>query len=95
VDGGLKVDWQGVITALVVALCAAYSAWRLLLPRAWRARLSARLRGVPLSATTGDAQAHACGGCSGCGGGGLGRITCATDAAQAKVIRIVRPGDPS
>lgn len=94
-DGGLKVDWQGVVAAAVVALCAVYSAWALLLPRAWRARMSARLRGAPLSATTDDAKTHACGGCSGCGGGVLGRSTCATDAAQAKVMRIVRPDDRS
>jgi hypothetical protein len=75
----------------MVALCALYSSW-VLLPRAWRARLSARLRGEPLP--TGDAPTDACGGCGGCGGGGLGR-SCATDAPQAKVIRIVRPGDPS
>jgi hypothetical protein len=75
------MDWQALITALIVASCALYSTWRLL-PVTLRARWSARLLGQPVPA----AAAGACGGCDGCGGGSARPLR---PPAQS-VIRIVR-----
>jgi hypothetical protein len=48
---------QGLVSTLIVAACAAYAAWALLLPARWRRRVQRAL---------GAQDAPTCGGCAGC-----------------------------
>ena len=47
--------WQSIASYLIVAAAAAWVAWSVLLPRAWRTRLRARLSGAPRDAADGCA----------------------------------------
>jgi hypothetical protein len=53
------MDWQTVVTALIVIGCAAYAVWKLM-PAALRQRCRAAF-GI-----TAPASAGGCGGCDGC-----------------------------
>ncbi|MDE1926822.1 MAG: hypothetical protein KGI36_06500 [Burkholderiales bacterium] len=53
------MNWQALVTALIVVLCVAYAGWSLA-PAALRRRVAARL-GRPLPAAGGCAACGACG----------------------------------
>ena len=70
------MDWQILITAVIVTVCATYAAWKLM-PGAVRQRCRTAL-GLPAPATAG-----ACGGCDGCG-------SAPRPTGGAQVVHIVR-----
>ncbi len=76
------MDWQTVITALLVASCSGYAVWAVM-PVALRRKLAGWV-GKPLPAASGGCG----GGCAGCGSA----ATPATAPGEA-VIRIVRQPD--
>ena len=80
------MDWQSVITALLVAACSGRAAW-MVMPAAARQRLAGRA-GQPVP------EATACTACTGCAskGGCASATAAATPPVQpgAAVVHIVR-----
>jgi hypothetical protein len=76
------MNWQTLITTVLVATCSAYAAWSVM-PVAWRRRLAA-WAGRPLPASSGCG-----GGCDGCGSAAKSG-SASGQAPGPAVIRIVR-----